>query len=224
MMIDRALHSSLKRSDKSTPTRGVQSLLKLSAPLLVMGLSGAFVGCDKPERCTVNSECGNQHLCREGVCKPKCETYLTCDEGEACVDGACEVPSADYCSHVVPAQTPPEMGAYEPCPPSEVNVAGEMSAMMTPGGMPAASGGMSAPASEGGASAGASAPAGAEQVAGEGAMGGESAGAEAPAGESAGAEASAGESAGAEAPAGESAGAEMMTAGAVIEVVGGQAE
>ena len=96
-------------------------------------LTTPLVACEKPTHCTINSECGSDFLCREGVCKPKCLTYLTCnyDEGEACVDGACEIPTADYCSHVVPTQTPPDMTPYAPCPPGllgDAGVAGEEAA------------------------------------------------------------------------------------------------
>ena len=168
-------------------------------------------GCEKPERCTVNVECGTDHLCRDGACKPKCLTYRTCEEGEACVDGACEVPTADYCSHVVPAQTPPEMGPYEPCPPGEMSVpvdeltggavmAGE-SEMMSMGGESSP-----APAEAGEPAAGETTPAPAPEMAGANS-----------AGEAAGEEAAGEEAAGEEA-AGEE------TAGEVIEVVGGQTE
>ena len=99
-------------------------------------LTTPLVACEKPTHCTINSECGSDFLCREGICKPKCLTYLTCnyEEGEACVDGACEIPTADYCSHVVPTQTPPDMTPYAPCPPSQLGdggVAGEEAAAGT---------------------------------------------------------------------------------------------
>ena len=99
-------------------------------------LTTPLVACEKPTHCTINSECGSDFLCREGICKPKCLTYLTCNytEGEACVDGACDIPTADYCSHVVPTQTPPDMTPYAPCPPSllgDEGVAGEGAAAGT---------------------------------------------------------------------------------------------
>ena len=105
--------------------------------LITIGLiSTLLIACEKPTECTINSECGTEHLCREGICKPKCLTYLTCEEGEACVDGACEIPTADYCSHVVPNQTPPDMEPFAPCPPSMLNpMTGGMSGDMgTDGG------------------------------------------------------------------------------------------
>jgi hypothetical protein len=85
-------------------------------------LATPLMACEKPTECTINSECGTEHLCRSAVCKPKCITYLTCEDGEACVDGACEIPSADYCSHVVPNQSQPDMEPYEPCPPGMLNL------------------------------------------------------------------------------------------------------
>lgn len=177
--------------------------------LTVFLLSVGWVGCEKPERCTVNVECGNQHLCRSGACKPKCDTYLACDTGEACVDGACEVPSPDYCSQIVPTLTPPEMGPFAPCPPSETGAgeamvgAGEM--MMSPAN-PASAGAMMSTAGATGESGGAETAAGSTS---------ETAGV---VNETAGA--AAGAAAG-ETTAGATAG---ETAGETLEVVGGQAE
>ena len=181
-------------------THPLHSLVIRSMSTLFLITTLSF-GCEEADRCTVNVECGTDHLCRAGECKPKCNTYLTCEEGEACIDGACEVPTADYCSHIVPAMTPPEMGPYAPCPPSEM--AGE-----TAGGMSNAAGETPAPAGE--AAAG-------EAAAGEAAAG-EAAAGEAAAGEAAAGEAAAGEAAAGEAAAGEAA------AGDVIEVIGGENE
>ena len=209
------LTSSRAHADEPTgPLCVYKSLLVVS-----VALAGLF-GCEKPERCTVNSECGIDHLCRDGACKPKCLTYRTCEEGEACVDGACEIPTADYCSHVIPAQTPPEMGPYEPCPPSEmsVSVEGMAGAMMASDpSMMNMTAGESVADQDAGSAAGTL-----DVVAGETAAG-ETAAGESAAGESAAGEAAAGEAAAGEATAGETAAGET-TAGDVIEVVGGQTE
>ena len=202
--------SSRTHADRSSR----ETWLRIPTLVISIALSGLF-GCEKPERCTVNSECGTEHLCRAGACKPKCVTYHTCEEGEACVDGACEVPTADYCSHVVPSRTPPEMGPYEPCPPGEVSVPteGQGGAEMTGESM-MMGGVMMTNMSAGDSAAGeeiSTAPAGVESSAGE------SAGASAGAGTGEVAGGSAGESAGT--AAGESA---EGSAGDVIEVVGGQ--
>ena len=53
------------------------SLVLCSAPLW-------STGCEKSPGCTVNSDCGTDALCRDTVCRPKCQTYITCAEGEAC--------------------------------------------------------------------------------------------------------------------------------------------
>ena len=115
-----------------------------------------YNGCELQEGCNVNSQCGQDFLCRDNECLPRCVTYLTCAEGEACVDGACQVPSADYCDYIAPANAP-DGGLYLPC---EVV-----------GGVMMMSGGTGAPA--GGATAGAPNPGG------ESAAGAQTAGVEA---------------------------------------------
>ena len=72
-------------------------------------------GCELEEGCNVNSQCGQDYLCRDNECLPRCVTYLTCSEGEACVDGACQTPTADYCDYIAPANAP-DGGVYLPCP------------------------------------------------------------------------------------------------------------
>ena len=88
-----------------------------SCLVLLIGFFFVAPACDNPE-CSVNSQCGSTHLCRSNECVPKCQTYKTCAEGEACIDGACETPPADYCSDIAPSLAP-EMGVYAPCPPSQ---------------------------------------------------------------------------------------------------------
>ena len=100
---------------------------------LLASLSFAMFACDNPE-CSVNSQCGNTDLCRSNKCVPKCVTYKTCAEGEACVEGACEIPTADFCSDIAPTLAP-EMGVYEPCPPQSATAgmeAGTADTEMTP--------------------------------------------------------------------------------------------
>jgi hypothetical protein len=84
--------------------------LALAAPSALL-----FQGCELEEGCTVNSQCGQDYLCRDNECIPRCVTYLTCAEGEACVDGACQIPPADYCDYIAPAHAP-DGGVYLPCP------------------------------------------------------------------------------------------------------------
>ena len=99
-------------------------------------LSLILIGCDEdsPSACSIHSQCGIGFLCRSSECVPKCNTYLTCEEGEACVmddegRGACEVPPADYCSVIAPQNAPADMGdgVYMPCrPESDAGVGGMM--------------------------------------------------------------------------------------------------
>ena len=149
--------------------------IKTSLIALALSASSAslFVACElDKDACALNTDCGRDFLCRDNACRPRCNTYLTCEEGEACVDGACAVPAADYCEHVAPYSAP-DSGLYLPCP--------------VVGGAEGATGG----AVMGGAEAGV--PAGAEAGAPAGAEAGTPAGAEAgaPAGAEAGTEAGA---------------------------------
>ena len=132
--------------------RALSLSLSLSLSLLLslpLALSlGALAGCTMDEGCSVNSQCGRDYLCRDNECRPRCDTYLTCAEGEACVDGACVVPAADYCSLIAPTLAP-DSGVYLPCPPTGGAMAGAMSPPMAG----AAAGAMSA--SMAGAQAGA---------------------------------------------------------------------
>ena len=54
--------------------------------------------------CIVNSQCGQGKTCRLGRCLQVCRSVYTCnyEEGEACVNGACEIPPGDYCAFFLP--------------------------------------------------------------------------------------------------------------------------
>lgn len=90
---------------------------KTSLIALAIAAPGVFLyqGCELEKGCTVNSQCGQDYLCRDNECIPRCTTYLTCAEGEACVYGACQIPPADYCDYIAPANAP-DSGVYLPCP------------------------------------------------------------------------------------------------------------
>ena len=95
-------------------------MLRFSSIPSVITLSALIfaLGCDSG-RCSINSQCGTESLCRAGVCLPRCVTYKTCQEGEACVNGACDIPSADFCSDIVPSMMSEEGATQFPvCPPT----------------------------------------------------------------------------------------------------------
>ena len=182
----------------------------------------ALNGCKDEERCSMNTQCGNEHLCRDGDCLPKCQTYLTCAEGEACVEGACQIPAADFCSHIAPLHVP-EVGPYEPCAPttmSDAGVGGAMSGGMSAmGGQPMSGGEVSAPTTAGEAIAGGT-------TAGGTTAGGTTAGASAPAGEDtpAGAMSAAGSDTEGGATGGDASIENSAGEVPVLEVVGGESE
>ena len=125
-------------------------------PLLLLLTLG---GCDEESSCSVHSQCGLGFLCRSSECVPKCDTYLTCGDGEVCVmdengEGACEVPTADYCSVIAPMSVP-EMGVYMPCPPeADAGMGGAMEMNNTTAGGSTMGGATTGGATTGGATTG----------------------------------------------------------------------
>ena len=84
------------RSQKYISGGGVLSIL-------ILALAGFMSACTK-DVCIVNSQCGQGKTCRLGRCLQVCRSVYTCnyEEGEACVNGACEVPPGDYCAFFLP--------------------------------------------------------------------------------------------------------------------------
>ena len=84
------------RSQKYISGEGVLSIL-------ILVFAGLMPACTK-DVCIVNSQCGQGKTCRLGRCLQVCRSVYTCnfEEGEACVNGACEVPPGDYCAFFLP--------------------------------------------------------------------------------------------------------------------------
>ncbi len=67
--------------------------------LTAMGAVGH--GCSTP--CVLNTQCSSDELCRVGVCLKACTAYYDCADGQACYEGACEVPPEGFCASQVPS-------------------------------------------------------------------------------------------------------------------------
>jgi hypothetical protein len=58
-----------------------------------------LLGCDPP--CVLNTQCGTQEQCVEGVCRRQCTTYYECAEGEVCYSGTCQQAPPGFCQDLV---------------------------------------------------------------------------------------------------------------------------
>ncbi|MEE2644422.1 MAG: cellulase family glycosylhydrolase [Myxococcota bacterium] len=55
----------------------------------------SLFACD--DTCVLNSQCAPSESCSAGRCKQRCEGWVDCAEGEACIDGVCDLPPPGYC-------------------------------------------------------------------------------------------------------------------------------
>jgi len=94
--------------------------------LACVALTLSLVGCEQP--CVLNTDCASDELCREGSCLKSCESYYSCSEGQACYQGACQIPPAGYCERRALLEAMSEVPVRPLCEPIVVDM-GDMGDM-----------------------------------------------------------------------------------------------